>query len=308
MTSKSKEKPVGMADLLHCMICFVRPAGRNKFFISSCGHVFCEKCTDDDILLPWSTCKKCHNPEARLLEINSSLPPEVRDLFLPLEETLESFLKDLNRTLKFQENHRNRMMKHLAGKGDQVEKLQKYCKTEVKKQEAYRQEVAKLEEFKRKAVNEIRRLNHKNKAKKIPDPNTTILASNLQPPVSRRKPSFVTSTPLISNHSSTAMDDLQFDLDIRLPMCDGDDGDDDDNEINNMISATSNCRVTPREPPPLVRKYTLNPQACKKRAVRPEQFVEPQRFPSSAYRTPTTKKTRMDVGAFAQPFRLPKRL
>ena len=33
-----------MADWVHCNVCFRQPGDGKKFLLTSCGHIYCDKC------------------------------------------------------------------------------------------------------------------------------------------------------------------------------------------------------------------------------------------------------------------------
>ncbi|CAI4222699.1 unnamed protein product [Auanema sp. JU1783] len=296
---KSDNNP--MTDLLHCMICFSRPAGRNKFFIASCGHTFCHACVAENLSHPWSKCKKCGKEGTRLLEINSSLPPEVRELFLPLDQTLNTFIKDINRTLDFQSGHRNRMMKQLRAKKEQLEKLEHFCKIEMKKKEAYKQEMIKLQEFKKKAVSvmqELKKQNEMTERKKGPH-NATILASNFQTPGPGKHRSFVTSTPIVNDSVNVSGSDISMSFSAATGYAISDGCGDD---VDMLVNGTSNCKISSKKSENSSMLLNCLPPLSKKRSIEQPKFVELKTHPTPpTFKTPIVKKTRLDVGARSHP-------
>ncbi|KAJ1523906.1 hypothetical protein ONE63_010457 [Megalurothrips usitatus] len=91
-------------DWIHCNSCFVQPRANNnppKFHLTSCGHIFCDRCNQT------ATTNKCSVCEAQYTTtvLSSQLREEVRDFFADPEVLLSKFVK----VLQFQSSHRERI-------------------------------------------------------------------------------------------------------------------------------------------------------------------------------------------------------
>ncbi|XP_025406244.1 RING finger protein 212B isoform X2 [Sipha flava] len=99
-------------DWIHCNSCFSQPRGRDdattqKFYLTSCGHIFCEKCGCflDGTL---DCCKHCRNKCSSTTIEEKSLKrnPEVLEYFQEPEEVSEKLVK----VMQFQKAHRIKLV------------------------------------------------------------------------------------------------------------------------------------------------------------------------------------------------------
>ncbi|XGW06441.1 hypothetical protein V3C99_016609 [Haemonchus contortus] len=142
-----------MSNLVHCMVCFTFPVPDLKFYLSSCGHVVCFKCVQKGALA--LKCKVCQKDNPQVVEINSSMKPELRELFTPMQ-SFSSVVDEINQVLDFQNGHRMRLMKHLQSKSSSVETLQRACKEEMRKKNQYKADLQRISiEYKKKCKETI---------------------------------------------------------------------------------------------------------------------------------------------------------
>ncbi|KAL6742709.1 hypothetical protein Aduo_015832 [Ancylostoma duodenale] len=149
-------------------------------------------------------CKVCQKDNPQILEINRNLKPQLLELFTPLTDGFSKVVRDIGRISDFQNGHRQRLIRHLHIKSCNFEKLQTFCKEEIKKKNQYKQDFHRLSVEYKKKCEETTELKAKiNKMK-----NTTLELNDVthdpfRTPVSgevRDQRSFLTSTPYKHPH------------------------------------------------------------------------------------------------------------
>ncbi|CAJ0591213.1 unnamed protein product [Cylicocyclus nassatus] len=186
-----------MSSFVHCMVCFVFPTQDLKFFLSGCGHVACYKCVEKGSMT--IKCKVCMKDNPQILEINRNLKPELVELFTPLSDGFSKVARDLTRIIDFQYGHRQRLMRHISQKNDNFEKLQNFCKEEIRKKNQYKQELYRIRTDYKRKCEEAEQL----KARLSKMQNCTLNLNDMthdpfRTPISGKPPdqrSFLTSTP-----------------------------------------------------------------------------------------------------------------
>ncbi len=120
---------------LHCNRCGKKPDKITPLFLTSCGHTYCRSCTA--ICSGNSKCHVCPNVEIRTAEINSSLKPELKTVFLDVVEEISNF----QRIVSFQMGQYKHLVKSLQKRNNSLQEMLK-----VKEQEhtALRNEIKQL--------------------------------------------------------------------------------------------------------------------------------------------------------------------
>ncbi|XP_026278908.1 RING finger protein 212B-like [Frankliniella occidentalis] len=131
-------------DWIHCNGCFIQPRTNSnppKFLLTSCGHIFCERCSQTE------TTNKCRVCEAQCTTtlLSNQLREEVRDYFGDPESLLSKVVK----VVQYQKSHRERLLgylRRLIPKYDsakrEIQKLHDENKTLRKKVHVQQQEIA----------------------------------------------------------------------------------------------------------------------------------------------------------------------
>ncbi|KAK6737320.1 hypothetical protein RB195_019800 [Necator americanus] len=137
-------------DWIHCNACYRQPTQRVTFFLSSCGHIMCQKCVsvpsrkESD-----ESCLVC-NKKCAFAEINRNLRPELQILFRNPKDVATQYMKSLSQVLEFQGTNRTRLAKHVAEREKKAVKFAHLAREEIKKRI----------EMENKAVEEHARLKH----------------------------------------------------------------------------------------------------------------------------------------------------
>lgn len=126
-----------MSINVYCNSCFETKSQLNqKFFVTSCGHVFCNVCMANDR----SSCKLC-NIECRVLDINKDMPQEVKIMFET--ESIQKLVANIKKIQTFQENQARHFFEKMKPK------IEEYPK--------YKQQIQKLFGVKKKYLEAIKK-------------------------------------------------------------------------------------------------------------------------------------------------------
>jgi len=108
-----------------CLTTFAENNGKLKLFVTSCGHMFCEKCVHKKCTQPCYICNK----NASIVEIGRSLPAHMRHLFTNPRDLSRNNQKTLSYVLTFQQKQRDRlskkMLEHAKQASNAVHAMQK---------------------------------------------------------------------------------------------------------------------------------------------------------------------------------------
>ncbi|XP_076470176.1 E3 ubiquitin-protein ligase RNF212B-like [Babylonia areolata] len=131
-----------MADWLHCNICFLQPGKGTPFHITSCGHIYCDRC-----LLKGSKdkCKMCAS-KCSTMELSGKMKPDVEVYFQDPMDQLSKAFKRFMQTWEFQRNHRRRFFTHLTAKVLEQNQMLMEAKKMVTSAQALEREAMKLKE------------------------------------------------------------------------------------------------------------------------------------------------------------------
>ncbi|XP_061714043.1 probable E3 SUMO-protein ligase RNF212 [Cydia pomonella] len=96
-------------DWIHCNKCFSQLEPGISLHLTSCGHMFCNKCLDNVTKgKENATCLVCRLP-CSIMKLVPDMKPEVQDYFTEPEE----FIKKCSEVLQFQRQHRRRLLSYL---------------------------------------------------------------------------------------------------------------------------------------------------------------------------------------------------
>ncbi|KAL4232112.1 hypothetical protein ACF0H5_009688 [Mactra antiquata] len=102
-----------MVDWLHCNTCFEQPGDGRAFFLTNCGHIYCEACQNKG----WqSKCLLCDSKNPTCVKLTSSMtPPYDKYLKDPIKliKQVEIMIKDAIMATGFQAQHRSRYVSWL---------------------------------------------------------------------------------------------------------------------------------------------------------------------------------------------------
>lgn len=182
-----------MSNFVHCMVCFVFPSEGVKFYLSSCGHIACVKCVQKGSMT--LSCKVCLKDNPQILEINRNLKPELRELFTPLDD-FSKIVHEIGQVLDFQDAQRQHLMRHLQTKNNTFDKMQEFCKEEMKKKTQYKEALMRAKVEYKKKCDEIQELKSKlNKMERCSSNLSDLTHDPFRTPMPPGHRSFTTSTP-----------------------------------------------------------------------------------------------------------------
>ncbi|XP_038069611.1 probable E3 SUMO-protein ligase RNF212 isoform X2 [Patiria miniata] len=97
-----------MADWVHCNQCFRKPGSEHTFYLTSCGHIYCDDCVKE------GTKNQCHicGVPCSTIELSSKMKPEVEIFFEDPREIAKKQHRQLLQVMDFQKNHRQRFEAH----------------------------------------------------------------------------------------------------------------------------------------------------------------------------------------------------
>ncbi|XP_041376540.1 probable E3 SUMO-protein ligase RNF212 [Gigantopelta aegis] len=113
-------------DWLHCNLCFLQPGNGLKFFLTSCGHIYCANCVNAGTK---DKCKMCA-AKCSTIPLTGKLKADVEVFFTDPMDLLKKYQKQVTQVFDFQKNHRKRLMSHIRDKllkqDEHARKTEKY--------------------------------------------------------------------------------------------------------------------------------------------------------------------------------------
>ncbi|XP_064610386.1 probable E3 SUMO-protein ligase RNF212 [Liolophura sinensis] len=101
-----------MADWVHCNLCFHQPGDGRKFFLTNCGHIYCELCLKEGTE---NKCKMCGSA-CSTIALSAKMKPDVEIFFTDPADILQKHRKQLLQVMEFQKNHRRRLNAYIRDK------------------------------------------------------------------------------------------------------------------------------------------------------------------------------------------------
>uniref|UniRef100_A0AC35FKX3 RING-type domain-containing protein n=1 Tax=Panagrolaimus sp. PS1159 TaxID=55785 RepID=A0AC35FKX3_9BILA len=114
-------------DWVHCNHCLRLPGAQNTFYLTSCSHILCQKCSHQDEPIQTQaqlTCVVC-NIEAKFIAINRNMRSEIQLYFKNPKELASQYLQNLKAVIDFQDKQRAH---HLKLQQEKYHKAVKYAK------------------------------------------------------------------------------------------------------------------------------------------------------------------------------------
>lgn len=122
---------------MHCNKCGLRVKSKIKWFLTNCGHIFCEICSvhmgeypkkdvhfNALINFDFQVDSKCHicNQRADVIEMNKQMDSNVQQFFMPFEMFLKKSIEKVEKVYNFQTAQQNRLIQILSQKYDYAKK------------------------------------------------------------------------------------------------------------------------------------------------------------------------------------------
>uniref|UniRef100_A0A914YFT8 RING-type domain-containing protein n=1 Tax=Panagrolaimus superbus TaxID=310955 RepID=A0A914YFT8_9BILA len=130
-------------DWVHCNHCLRLPGAQNTFFLTSCSHILCQKCSRQDELLQTQTqhtCVVCNN-KIKIVEINRNLRPDMMLYFKNPKELATQYLQNIKSVIDFQDKQRAHFSKAQQDKYNKAIKFAKECQVSLKKKSACEKQI-----------------------------------------------------------------------------------------------------------------------------------------------------------------------
>lgn len=118
-----------MGDWLHCNTCYKQPGDGRGYFLTNCGHLYCEGCQSKGWL---ENCLLCGTNKPSALKLTSKLTPPVDSYFAePIK-----MLKQVLATMEFQHHQRKRyvsqLQKIVSNQREIVDKHERELKSRIR--------------------------------------------------------------------------------------------------------------------------------------------------------------------------------
>lgn len=125
-----------MGDWLHCNTCYKQPGDGRGYFLTNCGHLYCEGCQSKGWL---ENCLLCGTNKPSALKLTSKLTPPVDSYFaepIKMLKQIYSEIKQVLATMEFQHHQRKRyvsqLQKIVSNQREIVDKHERELKSRIR--------------------------------------------------------------------------------------------------------------------------------------------------------------------------------
>ncbi|OWF36567.1 RING finger protein 212B-like isoform X2 [Mizuhopecten yessoensis] len=129
-------------DWLHCNTCFHQPGDGGKFLLTSCGHIYCEKCIDQ---VTNGKCKMC-GTACTTIPLSGQMKPDVELFFTNPMDLLKKEFRKIIQVMDFQHNQRRRFFSYLMDKLHRQQNVMEKCQRAIRASHDLEREMSKLRE------------------------------------------------------------------------------------------------------------------------------------------------------------------
>jgi hypothetical protein len=186
-------------DWVHCNHCLRVPGAQNTFYLTSCSHILCQKCSHQDEPIQTQaqlTCVVC-NIKSKFIPIDRNMRSEIQLYFKNLKELANQYLQNLKAVIEFQDKQRAHHLKLQQEKYQKAVKYAKDIQASLKKKSAAEKQLLEEKNF-------LADENAKNKKRiremeeKMAEKNREIerLSRSNNPTTQKRYPSLNGNTPI----------------------------------------------------------------------------------------------------------------
>ncbi|XP_033763499.1 RING finger protein 212B-like [Pecten maximus] len=129
-------------DWLHCNTCFHQPGDGGKFLLTSCGHIYCEKCIDQ---VTNGKCKMCGSV-CTTIPLSGQMKPDVELFFTNPMDLLKKEFRKIIQVMDFQHNQRRRFFSYLMDKLHRQQNVMEKCHKAIRASQDLERDMSKLRE------------------------------------------------------------------------------------------------------------------------------------------------------------------
>ncbi|GAO52228.1 hypothetical protein SAICODRAFT_70481 [Saitoella complicata NRRL Y-17804] len=136
------------SDLVYCAKCFLTAGNGSSFWLTSCGHIVCERCLFPegvplDAANRTHTCTydRCRSANVSIAPLDEQLPQDLIPYFRPLHELIDEFTG----AVKFQHGNILRLVEHYRGKMAMQRDILGKVKDELEKARDYKSQIDTLQ-------------------------------------------------------------------------------------------------------------------------------------------------------------------
>lgn len=129
-------------DWLHCNTCFHQPGDGGKFLLTSCGHIYCEKCIDKGTN---GKCQMCGSA-CTTIPLSGQMKPDVELFFTNPMDLLKKEVRKIVQVMDFQHNQRRRFFSYLMDKLHKQQNVMERCHKAIRTSQDLEKEMSKLRE------------------------------------------------------------------------------------------------------------------------------------------------------------------
>uniref|UniRef100_A0AC34FQR3 RING-type domain-containing protein n=1 Tax=Panagrolaimus sp. ES5 TaxID=591445 RepID=A0AC34FQR3_9BILA len=130
-------------DWVYCNQCLRAPGAQSNFYLTSCSHILCQKCSNQGEPLQTQaqqTCVVC-NAKAKFVEINRNLRADMMIYFKSPKDLATQYLQNLKSVIDFQDKQRAHYLKMHQERYNKAVKFAKECQVTLKKKSASEKQI-----------------------------------------------------------------------------------------------------------------------------------------------------------------------
>ncbi|CAI2352752.1 unnamed protein product [Caenorhabditis sp. 36 PRJEB53466] len=153
-------------DSLHCFNCHSFPSKDTEFFVTNCMHIFCATCKksaepeppENGAQTEPSKCTECEKGPLKFMKIGPDMPAQVKQMFLPVTDDIQTIGRNMNRIITFQNWQRANLLSGLTKKERAFDRLRTAWQDEKSEKEQYKRKLEEMRKMLKKQKSELTEL------------------------------------------------------------------------------------------------------------------------------------------------------